>query len=74
MNELPLFNERNTAYSSTWIRYASSNYHSYVIHSTQTVKTPPIINEWYTTHKKNDIPPHLLISIERKEKKDESTN
>ena len=26
------------------------------------------------TYKKNDIPPHLLISIERKEKKDESTN
>lgn len=43
-------------------------------HSTQTVKTPPIINELYATYKKNDIPPYLLISIESKEKKDESTN
>lgn len=42
--------------------------------STQAIKTPPITNELYTTYKKNDTPPYLLISIERKEKKDESTN
>lgn len=49
-------------------------HHSYVNHSTRAVKTPPITNELYATYKKNDIPPYLLISIESKEKKDESTN
>lgn len=44
------------------------------IHSIQAIKTPPITNESYTVYIKNDIPPNLLISIERKEKKDESTN
>jgi len=51
-----------------------SKHHSCANHSTQAIKTPPITNELYATYKKNDIPPHLLISIERKEKKDESTN
>ena len=51
-----------------------SNRRSSAIHSIRAVKTPPITNELYATYKKNDIPPHLLISIERKEKKDESTN
>ena len=51
-----------------------SNRRSSAIHSIQAVKTPPITNELYVAYKKNDIPPHLLISIERKEKKDESTN
>lgn len=43
-------------------------------HSTRAVKTPPVTNELYITYEKNDIPPYLLISIESKEKKDESTN
>ena len=38
MNELPLFNERNTAYSSTWIRYAS-------------IKSPLICNSFNTSGK-----------------------
>ena len=74
MNELPLFNERNTAYSSTWIRYASIKSPLICDSFNTSGKTPPITNELYATYKKNDIPPHLLISIERKEKKDESTN
>ncbi len=49
-------------------------HHSYANRSTRAVKTPPITNELYATYKKNDTPPYLLISIERKEKKDESTN
>jgi hypothetical protein len=49
-------------------------HHSYANRSTRAVKTPPVTNELYTTYEKNDIPPYLLISIERKEKKDESTN
>ena len=49
-------------------------HHSSANHSKQAIKIPPITNELYTTYKKNDIPPYLLISIERKEKKDESTN
>lgn len=51
-----------------------SKHHSCANHSIQATKTPPIANELYTTYEKNDIPPHLLISIESKEKKDESTN
>ena len=51
-----------------------SNRRSSAIHSIQAVKKPHITNELYAAYKKNDIPPHLLISIERKEKKDESTN
>lgn len=51
-----------------------SKHHSYAYRSIRAVKIPPITNELYTTYKKNDIPPYLLISIERKEKKDESTN
>lgn len=49
-------------------------HHPYAYRSIRAVKIPPITNELYTTYKKNDIPPYLLISIERKEKKDESTN
>ena len=51
-----------------------SKYNSCANHSIRAAKTPPIANESYTTYKKNDIPPYLLISIESKEKKDESTN
>ena len=51
-----------------------SNRRSSAIHSIRAVKTPPITNELYATYKKNDIPPHLLISIEDKGKKDESAN
>lgn len=51
-----------------------SKYHSCANHSIRATKTPPIANESYTTYKKNDTPPYLLISIESKEKKDESTN
>ena len=51
-----------------------SKRHSCANHSIQATKTPPITNKLYATHKKNDIPPYLLISIESKEKKDESTN
>ena len=74
MNELPLFNEGNTSYSSVWIRYASIKT-PLICKSFKTGDKNAIYHPWIIYHlQKNDLPPHLLISIASEEKKDESTN
>lgn len=72
MNDLPLFNEWNTTYSSTWSEYASIKYLSYVINSHMMIKTAPIKYMNDMPLKMKDIPHTLLISTEMGEKKDES--
>lgn len=69
MNDLPLFNEQYTRHSSNRSEYTSFNHPPSMINSQVVIETPLINTPTNLINK----PPHLLISTESYQKKDEYT-